>query len=118
MRLRKSVSAASGNEIRNGRIAVASPVFCAIPVVASVMALSLLEELSKPIGPAARVAAATPQKRRRVIPGGSDMWFLLHQLVKRSGAIETPPMRAALPPRRLCGRAKRPEPRAQFGREE
>src|SRR5262249_42969859 len=124
MRLRKSVMSAAGNEKWNGRIAVASPVFCATP--ASVMALSLLGELSKPFVPAARVAAASPMKRRRVNLDGPDMESLLQLLATTSGAIETPCSRAAteraaallvLPPR-LCGRAKGPESLAHFGRED
>jgi hypothetical protein len=68
---------------------VASPVFCATP--ASVMALSPLGELSKPVVPAPRVAAARLMKRRRVNPEGSDMRYLLQQLAIKSGAIDTPP---------------------------
>src|SRR5258705_12314022 len=44
------------------------------------MLYTLLEEPSKQIGPAARVASARPMKRRRVNPHGSDMQLLLQQL--------------------------------------
>src|SRR5215472_958156 len=53
---------------------VLSLVVClATPVMASVMALILLEKPSTPIGPVATTAAAAPKNRRRVRPGVADL---------------------------------------------
>src|SRR5712692_4625989 len=66
MRRRRSVSSTSEALKRNGRMSVPSlPVGCATSLRAFVMAFTLLETPKSPSGPAASVAAATPQKRRR-----------------------------------------------------
>src|SRR6267142_1936171 len=72
MRLRKSVICASGTFTLNGRI---SPAF----VGASVIASNLLEEVSRPNEAAATVAAAAPQKCRRLKSGFSGMGGLQEQ---------------------------------------
>src|SRR5215469_13326396 len=65
MRLRKSARSVSGKLMRNGRIAALSPLACC---ATAFIDLLLSAKPRRPTEPAAALAAAALQKKRRLIP--------------------------------------------------